>query len=123
MRNWRSTSGNYTMVSGSAIIKGTTYVYSPSTFNGCLIMDGDSADGNGTTPASYGVHFGWQWGHNPTSSGPGLTNNNYQYCGLTFENTRLPRTRPVWDFQQPGVCGGPIRDQPRLPDERLPAGR
>ncbi|MCX6880883.1 MAG: DUF6055 domain-containing protein, partial [Verrucomicrobia bacterium] len=52
----------HTKVYGNAIVKGTTYVYDTSTFNGGLIMDGDSANGNGTTPSSKGVHFGWGWG-------------------------------------------------------------
>ena len=39
----------HTRVYGNAVVKGTTYVYDTSTFNGCLIMDGDSANGNGTT--------------------------------------------------------------------------
>jgi hypothetical protein len=103
-------SGN--VVSGSAIIKGTTYVYSPSTFNGCLIMDGDSANGT-TTPASYGVHFGWQWGQNP-SIFTGRTNNNYQYCGLTFENTQFTENNkeygisnnPVFALDQYGINHG-----------------
>ena len=103
-------SGN--VVSGSAVIKGTTYVYSPSAFNGCLIMDGDSANGT-PTPASYGVHFGWQWGQNP-SIFPGLTNNNYQYCGLTFESTQFTENNkpygisnnPVFALDQYGINHG-----------------
>jgi hypothetical protein len=92
-------SGN--VVSGSAVIKGTTEVYSPSTFTGCLIMDGDSANGT-STAASHGVHFGWQWGQN-SSIFPGLTNNNYQYCGLTFENTQFTE-----NGQQYGISNNPV---------------
>ncbi|MGA2749295.1 MAG: DUF6055 domain-containing protein [Verrucomicrobiota bacterium] len=97
--------GNYTTVSGNAIIKGTTYIYAPSTFNGCLIMDGDSSDGNGTTPASYGVHFGWQWGDNPLSFWNGLTNNNYVYAQYTFENT-IESNSAVFAMDQYGINHG-----------------
>jgi hypothetical protein len=74
-------SGNYTQVSGEAVMKGTTYVYSGSNFSGSLIVDGDSA--NGAT-ASNGVHFGWGWG-NDTARFSALTPNNHLYAQHTFE--------------------------------------
>jgi len=74
----------HTKVYGNAVIKGTTYVYDTSTFNGGLIMEGDSANGNGTTPSSSGVHFGWGWGED-TARFASLPDNGYQYSGLTFE--------------------------------------
>jgi carbonic anhydrase/acetyltransferase-like protein (isoleucine patch superfamily) len=94
---------SYTQVYGDAVVKGTSWAYNPCTFNGCLIFDGDSANGNGlNTPASYGVHFGWQWGENPAIF-PGLTNNNYQYCGLTFENTQFTENN-----KQYGISNNPV---------------
>lgn len=69
------------VISDNAIIKGTAYVYSPSSFSGTFIMDGDSANG-GT--ASSGVHFGWQWGQNSAVFGQ-LTNNYAMYVQHTFE--------------------------------------
>jgi len=68
-------------VAGNVVLKGVTSVYSPSTFSGSLITDGDTANG-GT--GDHGVHFGWQWGQNPAIF-PALTDNKYQYSGLTFE--------------------------------------
>lgn len=94
-------SGN--LVFGNAVLKGTTYVYSPSTFSGSLICDGDTANG-GT--GDHGVHFGWQWGQNP-SIFSGLTDNHYQYCGLTFENTELGITNnPVFAADEFGINHG-----------------
>ncbi len=49
----------HTKVYGDAVVKGTTYVYDTSTLAGCLIMEGDSANGNGTNASLAGVHFGW----------------------------------------------------------------
>ncbi|MGN6642412.1 MAG: DUF6055 domain-containing protein [Verrucomicrobiota bacterium] len=72
---------SHNRVSGSVVLKGVTSVYSPSTFTGSLVCDGDTANG-GT--GDHGVHFGWQWGQNP-SIFTGLADNKYQYCGLTFE--------------------------------------
>ena len=75
---------------GSAIAKGTTYLYSPSTLQGCVIVDGDTANGNGSpgndgyVVADHGVHFGWQWGENP-SIFSGLADNGYVYEQHTFE--------------------------------------
>ncbi len=88
---------NHNRVFGSAVIKGVTSVYSPSTFSGSLITDGDTANG-GT--GDHGVHFGWQWGQNP-SIFTSLTDNGYQYSGLTFE-----RDNPVFAMDQHGVNHG-----------------
>lgn len=77
-------SGTHTKVYGDAIIKGTTYVYNTSTFNGCLIMDGDSANGNGTSPHSKGVHFGWGWGAD-TARFNALADNGYLFARHSFE--------------------------------------
>ena len=74
----------HTKVYGNAIVKGTTYVYDTSTFNGGLIMDGDSANGNGTTPSSKGVHFGWGWGQD-TARFAALPDNDYLYARHSFE--------------------------------------
>ena len=82
---------------GSAIIKGTTYVYSPSTFSGCLIMEGDSANG-GT--GDHGVHLGWAWGQDTGRFGQ-LTDNGYIYCQLTFE-----RDNAVFATDQDGINHG-----------------
>jgi len=82
---------------GSAVLKGVTSVYSPSTFSGSLITDGDTANG-GT--GDKGVHFGWQWGQNP-SIFTGLADNGYQYSGLTFE-----RDNPVFAIDQYGINHG-----------------
>jgi len=86
-----------TTVFGNAVVKGTTYVYSPSTFSGSLIVDGDSANG-GT--GDHGVHFGWQWGQNPGIF-TGLTDNNYIYAQHTFE-----RDNPVFAMDQYGINHG-----------------
>ena len=75
------TAASHNVVSGNVVMKGVTSVYSPSTFSGSLITDGDTANG-GT--GDHGVHFGWQWGQN-VSIFPALTDNSYQYSGLTFE--------------------------------------
>ncbi len=88
---------NHNKVSGSVVLKGVTSVYSPSTFSGSLITDGDTANG-GT--GDHGVHFGWQWGQNPAIF-PALTNNNYQYSGLTFE-----RDNPVFACDELGINHG-----------------
>ena len=81
---------SHNMVYGSVVMKGVTSVYSPSTFSGSLITDGDTANGNYSpgnanyAVADHGVHFGWQWGQN-SAIFPALTDNKYQYSGLTFE--------------------------------------
>ena len=52
---------------GNAICKGMTYLYSPSNLNGCVIMDGDTANGNGDPQGGVVAgmaSFGWQWGEN-----------------------------------------------------------
>ncbi len=74
----------HTRVYGNAVVKGTTYVYDTSTFNGCLIMDGDSANGNGAAPVDHGVHFGWGWGQDVARFGS-LPDNGYVYAQHTFE--------------------------------------
>lgn len=74
----------HTKLFGNAIVKGTTYVYNTSTLNGCLIMEGDSANGNGTTPSSKGVHFGWGWGQDVARFNS-LPDNGYLYAQHTFE--------------------------------------
>ncbi len=75
----------HTKVYGSAVVKGTTYVYNPSTFGGSLIVDGDTANGNGTgSAADHGVHFGWSWGAD-AGRFAGLADNNYKYVQHTFE--------------------------------------
>ena len=90
----------HTKVYGDAIIKGTTYVYDTSTFNGCLIMEGDSANGNGTTPSSSGVHFGWSWGQD-VARFSGLANNAYLYAQHTFE-----KDNAVFALDQFGINHG-----------------
>jgi hypothetical protein len=89
--------GSHNKVFGSTVMKGVTSVYSPSTFSGSLITDGDTANG-GT--GNRGVHFGWQWGQNP-SIFTGLADNAYQYSGLTFE-----RDNPVFALDQYGINHG-----------------
>jgi hypothetical protein len=76
--------GTHTRVYGNAIVKGTSYVYNTSTLNGSIIMEGDSANGNGTIPSSKGVHFGWGWG-NDVGRFNGLVDNGYLYAGHGFE--------------------------------------
>jgi len=93
------------LVHGSAICKGMTYLYAPSNLTGSIIMDGDSANGNGDPAnggvvADHGVHFGWQWGQNHDIFAQ-LPENGYQYCGLTFE-----RDNPVFACDQFGVMHG-----------------
>jgi hypothetical protein len=88
---------SHNRVFGSAVLKGVTSVYSPSTFSGSLITDGDTANG-GT--GDHGVHFGWQWGQNPAIF-TGLAENGYQYSGLTFE-----RDNPVFAMDQYGINHG-----------------
>lgn len=90
----------HTKVYGNAIVKGTTYVYDTSTFNGCLIMEGDSANGNGTTATSAGVHFGWGWGQDVARFGS-LANNAYLYAQHTFETNN-----PVFAMDQFGINHG-----------------
>ncbi len=74
----------HTKVYGHAVVKGTTYVYDTSTFTGCLVMEGDSANGNGTTPSDHGVHFGWGWGQDVARFNS-LPDNGYIYAQHTFE--------------------------------------
>lgn len=90
----------HTKVYGSAVIKGTTYVYDTSTFNGCLIMEGDSANGNGTTATSAGVHFGWGWGQD-VARFSSLSNNAYIYAQHTFE-----KDNAVFALDQFGINHG-----------------
>lgn len=89
--------GSHNKVFGNAVLKGITSVYSPSTFSGSLVTDGDTANG-GT--GDHGIHFGWQWGQNP-SIFTGLTDHGYQYSGLTFE-----RDNPVFAMDQYGINHG-----------------
>jgi hypothetical protein len=93
-------STTHTKVHGSAILKGTTIVYDPSTLGGCLIMDGDSSNGNGTTVADHGVHFGWSWGQDPGRFS-GLTDNGYIYAQHTFE-----KDNAVFALDQFGINHG-----------------
>ncbi len=80
----------HTKVFGNAVVKGTTYLYDTSTLQGCIIMEGDSANGNGAVGSSgyllvdRGVHFGWQWGNNTAVFGQ-LTDNGYIYAQHAFE--------------------------------------
>lgn len=90
-------STNFNRVYGSAVIKGNTYLYTPSTLSGCVITDGDSANGGG---GDHGVHFGWQWGIN-SSIFDGLDNNACQYSGLTFE-----RDNSVFALDEYGINHG-----------------
>jgi len=81
------TASAYSTVSGSSIIKGTTYDYAGTYTAGSVIMDGDSADG-GDEPLVHtnGVHFGWGWPGIGSPFNSYSNPNNWQYCGLTFEN-------------------------------------
>ncbi len=90
----------HTKVYGNAVVKGTTYVYDTSTLNGCLIMDGDSANGNGTTASSRGVHFGWGWGSD-TARFAALADNAYLYAQHTFE-----KDNAVFAMDQYGINHG-----------------
>jgi carbonic anhydrase/acetyltransferase-like protein (isoleucine patch superfamily) len=90
----------HTKVYGSAVVKGTTYVYDTSTLNGCLIMEGDSANGNGTTPSSKGVHFGWGWGQD-TARFNALPDNGWVYAQHTFE-----KDNPVFAMDEFGINHG-----------------
>ncbi|MCX6343453.1 MAG: DUF6055 domain-containing protein [Armatimonadetes bacterium] len=95
----------YDSASGCAVVKGRSYIYSPSVLTGSLITDGDSSNGNGDPAdwgvvADHGVHFGWQWGHNP-SIFTGLTDNNYIYEQHTFE-----RENPVFAWDEYGINQG-----------------
>ena len=75
-------------VSGSSVVKGTAYMWSTtpsSELSGCLISDGDTANGGS---GDHGVHFGWNWGPDPTRFS-NLADNTWQYCCLTFDNTLL----------------------------------
>ncbi len=92
--------GTHTKVFGTAVIKGTTYVYDPSTFDGCLIMEGDSANGNGTAPSSKGVHFGWGWGQD-VARFSSLPDNGYLYAQHTFE-----KDNPVFALDEFGINHG-----------------
>jgi len=95
-----------TVVYGSAVVKGTSYVYSPSTFQGCLICDGDTANGNGApTDTGYvvadrGVHFGWQWGENQSIFSQ-LTDNGWVYAQHDFE-----KDNPVFAMDKYGINHG-----------------
>ncbi|MCX6344164.1 MAG: DUF6055 domain-containing protein [Armatimonadetes bacterium] len=91
-------SGN--VAHGCAVVKGTSYVYSPSDFLGSIIVDGDTANGNGTTLADHGVHFGWQWGQNQ-SIFTSLVENNYIYAQHTFEIENA-----VWAKDEYGINHG-----------------
>jgi hypothetical protein len=75
-------------ISGSAVVKGTAFIWttSPSSaLSGCLICEGDTANGGS---GDHGVHFGWNWGPDP-SRFTRLADNGWQYCCLTFDNTLL----------------------------------
>ncbi|MCX6345305.1 MAG: DUF6055 domain-containing protein [Armatimonadetes bacterium] len=90
---------------GSAVVKGMSYIYSPSVFYGSIINDGDTANGNGDPAnggvvADHGVHFGWQWGQNQSIYGQ-LTDNGYKYSSLTFE-----RQNPIFACDEYGVMHG-----------------
>lgn len=90
----------HTKVYGNAIVKGTTYVYNTTTINGCLIMDGDSANGNGTAPASKGVHFGWSWGADAGRFN-GLADNKFLFARHSFE-----RDNAVFAMDEFGINHG-----------------
>lgn len=107
----------HTKVYGSAVIKGTTYVYDTSTLNGCLIMDGDSANGNGTTPASHGVHFGWGWGQDVARFNS-LPDNGYVYAQHTFE-----KDNAVFAMDQFGINHGLLMNGCRAEQDSTPPAR
>jgi hypothetical protein len=90
----------HTEVYGAAIVKGTAYVYDTSTFGGCIIVDGDTANGNGTAVADHGVHFGWAWGQDPGRFA-GLADNGYIYAQHTFE-----KDNAVFAIDQFGINHG-----------------
>jgi hypothetical protein len=90
----------HTKVYGNAIVKGTTYVYNTSTLNGGLIMDGDSANGNGTTPSSKGVHFGWGWGAD-VGRFNSLPDNDFLFARHSFE-----KDNAVFAMDQFGINHG-----------------
>ncbi|HNQ88950.1 MAG TPA: DUF6055 domain-containing protein [Verrucomicrobiota bacterium] len=98
----------HTKVYGNAVIKGTSYVYDPSTFNGCLIMEGDSANGNGTTPAAAGVHLGWSWGQD-VARFSALPHNGYLYAQHTFE-----KENAVFAMDQLGINHGFLMNECRV---------
>ncbi len=106
----------HTKVYGDAVVKGTTYVYDTSTLAGCLIMDGDSANGNGTNASIAGVHFGWGWGQDVARFN-GLTNNNYLYAQHTFE-----RDNAVFAMDEYGINHGFLMNGARVEaDTNTPA--
>ncbi|MEI6605089.1 MAG: YDG domain-containing protein [Verrucomicrobiota bacterium] len=75
-------------VSGSSVVKGSAYMWttSPSSeLSGCLISDGDTANGGS---GDHGVHFGWNWGPDPTRF-TNLADNTWQYACYTFDDTLL----------------------------------
>lgn len=90
----------HTKVYGNAIVKGTTYVYNTSTLNGGLIMDGDSANGNGTSPSSKGVHFGWGWGAD-VGRFNSLPDNDFLFARHSFE-----KDNAVFAMDQFGINHG-----------------
>lgn len=89
--------GTHTTVFGNAVVKGTTYVYNPSTFSGSLIVDGDSANG-GT--GDHGVHFGWAWGQD-TARFNSLPDNHFLYASHNFE-----KDNAVFALDQYGINHG-----------------
>jgi autotransporter-associated beta strand protein len=100
--------GGSNRVSGNVVMKGVTSVYNPSTFTGSLITDGDTANGNGSTLADHGVHFGWSWGLDPNRFSD-LIDNNYQYSGLTFE-----RDNAVFACDEYGINHGYLMEGCRV---------
>jgi hypothetical protein len=107
----------HTKVYGNAVVKGTTYVYDTSTFAGCLMMEGDSANGNGTTPVDHGVHFGWGWGQD-TARYAALPDNGYLYAQHSFE-----KDNPVFAMDQYGINHGFLRNGCRATVEPTRGGR
>ena len=107
----------HTKVYGNAVVKGTTYVYDTSTFAGCLMMEGDSANGNGTTAADHGVHFGWGWGQD-TARYAALPDNGYIYAQHTFE-----KDNPVFALDQYGINHGFLMNGCRATVEPTRGGR
>ncbi len=95
-----------TTVRGNAVIKGTTYMYSPSSVLGCAIWDGDTA--NGGSDVDHGVGFGWSWGFD-TSYWNGLADNKYVYAQHTFE-----RDNPVFAMDEYGINHGLLMNGARV---------
>ena len=88
---------NNNVMYGNSVCKGMTYLYSPSNLSGCVIMEGDTANGGNATK---GVSFGWDWGESQAAL-DALPDNGYQYCCLTFE-----RDNPCFACDQYGIMHG-----------------